>query len=666
MIRFDKLIKYLKTLAIAAGVFLLVAILSYFLFRNQLLNYAFKKFQQKAEHKFSLNIHADELTFNGLNTVSVKHFSALPSEADTLISIQSVKVAVEILPLLIGKVDLSDLLIEDGYIQWQKTAQKNNLSFLKNVQPNKSASTTESGNQKREKNIAGSIYRLTDLLFDAAPDKVNISRFSVKLTEPEASAHVYFEQLTLAGQELQARVLSYEPDTVNTWQVGGILNLSDKRMNITVTGNAWSNLPFIRSKFTLQTGFGIANFTLNEFRYEDEELRVSGKATIRQLRINHPKIATKDVVLPAAEFNFFGVAGKDFVVLDSLSYIKIDQLTFSPFFMIETAPDTIVRLSVVIPRMPAQHFVNALPEGLFNHIKGMEVDGNFDYRLDLVYNENKPQDLIFESVFHKYNLDIRKYGQANLGKLNEEFVHVPLERGRPVRPIVVGVSNPYFTPLSEVSPYLKACVLTTEDPSFFYHRGFIDEAFKQSIIKNIRTRKFARGASTISMQLVKNVFLTREKTLSRKLEEILLVYIIENNRIATKERMLEVYFNIIEWGPNVYGIGEAAEFYFNKKPSQLNLSECMFLATIIPRPKGFMWRFDKKGIQKEFVGRQYKFLTGLMVRRNVLIPQDTVGFNYQIPILGRAKSMIKIAPDTTMHELQFDENGILKTTESED
>jgi len=130
--------------------------------------------------------------------------------------------------------------------------------------------------------------------------------------------------------------------------------------------------------------------------------------------------------------------------------------------------------------------------------------------------------------------------------------------------------------------------------------------------------------------------------------------------------MLEVYFNIIEWGPNVYGIGEAAEFYFNKKPSQLNLSECMFLATIIPRPKGFMWRFDKKGIQKEFVGRQYKFLTGLMVRRNFITPEDTVGFNYQIPISGRAKSMIKIAPDTTLQELQFDENGILKTTEAED
>ena len=143
------------------------------------------------------------------------------------------------------------------------------------------------------------------------------------------------------------------------------------------------------------------------------------------------------------------------------------------------------------------------------------------------------------------------------------------------RPIVVGTENPDYTPLDQISPYLQKCVLTTEDPSFFRHRGFINEAFKQSIIKNIRTKKFARGASTISMQLVKNVFLTREKTLSRKLEEILLVYILENNRVVSKERMLEVYFNIIEWGPDVYGIGEASRFYFQKTPAELSLNECL-------------------------------------------------------------------------------------------
>ena len=178
------------------------------------------------------------------------------------------------------------------------------------------------------------------------------------------------------------------------------------------------------------------------------------------------------------------------------------------------------------------------------------------------------------------------------------------------------------------------------------HRGFINEAFKQSITKNIRTKKFSRGASTISMQLVKNVFLTREKTVSRKLEEILLVYILENNHISSKDRMLEVYFNVIEWGPNIYGIGEASHFYFQKRPSDLNVNECLFLATIIPSPKKFMYRFDATNQLKPYAKQTEKFLTNLMFRRGLLMSNDTIG-NFPLAISGAAKFFLKQKPTNT-------------------
>ena len=99
--------------------------------------------------------------------------------------------------------------------------------------------------------------------------------------------------------------------------------------------------------------------------------------------------------------------------------------------------------------------------------------------------------------------------------------------------------------------------MTSEDPSFYTNHGFIEESIRKSIATDIKEKKFKRGGSTISMQLIKNAFLSREKTLSRKIEEILIVWMIENNHIMTKDRMLEVYFNIVEWGSNIYGIGEA-------------------------------------------------------------------------------------------------------------
>ena len=292
--------------------------------------------------------------------------------------------------------------------------------------------------------------------------------------------------------------------------------------------------------------------------------------------------------------------------------------------------------------MKAQDFISSLPDGLFTNFQGMEAEGTFYYKLDFKYNKNKPNELVFDSNLKKENLKITKYGAANLNKLNGEFVYRAIIKDVFQRPILVGNANPNYTPLEQISPYLRKSVLTTEDPSFFSHRGFINEAFKQSIIKNIKTKKFSRGASTISMQLVKNVFLTREKTLSRKLEEILLVYILENNRIVSKERMLEVYFNVIEWGPNVYGIGEASHFYFQKKPSELDLNECLYLARIIPSPKKFMYQFNNQGTLRDFAVNQDNFLTNIMIRRGLLTIDDTIFKHQNVHISGPAKSYLRL------------------------
>jgi membrane peptidoglycan carboxypeptidase len=163
-----------------------------------------------------------------------------------------------------------------------------------------------------------------------------------------------------------------------------------------------------------------------------------------------------------------------------------------------------------------------------------------------------------------------------------EFVYRAIIKEVLQRPVFRAIKSKLY-PIDQISPYLRKCVLTTEDPSFFSHHGFINEAFRQSIVKNIKLKKFSRGASTISMQLIKNVFLTRENSIS-KIRGNFVIYILENNRIVSKERMLEVYFNIIEWGPNVYGIGEASRFYFQKSPSELTFNECLFWLNH-PKPK---------------------------------------------------------------------------------
>jgi hypothetical protein len=162
----------------------------------------------------------------------------------------------------------------------------------------------------------------------------------------------------------------------------------------------------------------------------------------------------------------------------------------------------------------------------------------------------------------------------------------------------VGSGNGNFTPLESISKDLVRCVLRSEDPDFFHHQGFYMDAFRSSIAQNYRQKRFARGGSTISMQLVKNVFLGRRKTIARKVEEILLTWLMERRSLVSKNRMMEVYLNVIEWGPGIFGATEAAQFYFHKHPSELNLGECTFLASIIPMPKKVRWFLDSNGCVK--------------------------------------------------------------------
>lgn len=154
--------------------------------------------------------------------------------------------------------------------------------------------------------------------------------------------------------------------------------------------------------------------------------------------------------------------------------------------------------------------------------------------------------------------------------------------------------------------------------SILYHRGFLPDALREALIYDLQVKRFARGGSTITMQLVKNVFLNRNKNFARKLEEALIVWLIENERLTSKERMYEVYLNIVEWGPLVYGIQEASAYYFKKRPSQLTTEESIFLASIIPKPKHFRSSFAEGGQLKENMEGYYKLIAKRLAQQGVI------------------------------------------------
>jgi monofunctional biosynthetic peptidoglycan transglycosylase len=152
-----------------------------------------------------------------------------------------------------------------------------------------------------------------------------------------------------------------------------------------------------------------------------------------------------------------------------------------------------------------------------------------------------------------------------------------------LHPFVVGPRNAWWTPLEIIPAEMEWAVVVAEDANFYRHEGIDVSAIKNAIKYDLEKKGFTRGASTITQQTAKNLFLSREKTITRKLEEIYLAKRME--RELTKGRIIELYLNIVELGPMVYGIGHGARYYFDKPASALTPRESVFLAAMLPGPR---------------------------------------------------------------------------------
>ncbi|MBW2039798.1 MAG: transglycosylase domain-containing protein [Deltaproteobacteria bacterium] len=150
---------------------------------------------------------------------------------------------------------------------------------------------------------------------------------------------------------------------------------------------------------------------------------------------------------------------------------------------------------------------------------------------------------------------------------------------------VLGPRNPLWTSLSQIPPTLKWAVIVAEDDTFYQHRGFNFSAMRDALWEDIKRWRPVRGGSTITQQLAKNLYLSKKKSLFRKLKEAAIARRLE--RHLSKDRILELYLNVIECGPRVYGVGEGSRYYFRKPPIDLNFFESVLLAAIIPSPKRY-------------------------------------------------------------------------------
>jgi monofunctional biosynthetic peptidoglycan transglycosylase len=221
----------------------------------------------------------------------------------------------------------------------------------------------------------------------------------------------------------------------------------------------------------------------------------------------------------------------------------------------------------------------AVPESL-----GMAPGGSHDLGSATIELRvrGRPADPASLSVTQKIDFRPPRQMPPAIARLRGDFIFSTGDGVGPHRPIDVSPVSPDFIALRDVPPLFVRTLLLSEDAGFYGHRGIDLRELPAALVTNWSRGGAARGASTITQQLAKNLFLSREKQLGRKLQELAITFLLES--ALGKDRILEIYLNIIEWGPDLRGLRPAARQYFGREPRELTPAEMAFLVAIIPGP----------------------------------------------------------------------------------
>lgn len=641
--------KLLVGLLSIAILFFIISIIV-FIKRDTLLKSAIEKGIFKAKSNYNLNVKIGSYGFSGLGTVYFNDINVVPEDQPQLANIKNLKIGIKLWPLIFGNIRVAQFEMSQASLTFIKKDSSSNYEFL--FKKTKSDSTKANSNI----DLADLANKLFKKVLDKIPEEMNVSQFLIKFSNDSTQLSLLTENATIINKSVNSTIKINGNQAI--WHIRGEAIPSKQFLDLKLYAEHQQvEIPYLQSKYHLKLRFDTIRTQLSSAEKNGNQFEIEGKWTVKNLLVNHTRIAASDILVKDAAIEAKLLIGENSIALDSSSVIYAGKIKLNPFVKYTIRPNKIYEMQIHSDTQPAQEIFNAFPIGLFESLEGIKAQGNLKYNLNFYLDSSKPNDVIFDSSLSpSADFKILRFGKTNFQKINSVFTYTPFEKGKPVRNIIVGPENPNYTPIEEISPNIKNALLTSEDPSFYWHKGFVEESIRQSIATNFKAQSFKRGGSTISMQLVKNIYLNRNKNLARKIEEILIVWLIENQRLSSKNRMYEVYLNIIEWGRNIYGIGEAAHYYFDKNPSELSLGEAIYLAHIVPKPKASLYSWQSDGSLKSHLTGYYNLIGGLMARKGYTLNDSTNYGFYQVRLKESLRQQIQ--PELASDSLIEDEEDV--------
>jgi len=625
---------------IAVGAFLLVIVVGYLLIPVVAKKAIRDKIAEvEKERNVSLTIEQVKIakysvfgTFDlRFKEVKVKDNSA----RESFVRIHRLRTKVQVWKGFRSTMILKDLDVYDMHVHAVKREQYCNYNFLH----------ATSDGKKQERNYQKQVDSWVSRLADFCPKHFSADRINV-LTDIDTTRVRYtFENLSIEnGKGSGSLVIQKNTEKPCQWRLSGKLDKKKQTYEGHLVcaggGDAIGEIPFLKSIKQMELGFHEATgrFSLVKSGKKRTECELAG--TIRNLQCQHRYLSEVPVRIDSVGGTLHLNVYKRTIELDSSSTVTLNRAALHPYCRLTQGRSKHLVFKIDERDREAEPLFGSLPPELFQVLPDLKVRGRIDFNCLFDCDFGNVDSLKFDfNIVNKGRTFAITEGLGEITRFNDQFEYTFYDNGEPVRNLWVGPNNPYFCPYSQIPELLKQAILASEDGAFFQHRGFIKSSMQSALVSDIKAGRMRRGGSTISMQLVKNLYLNRKKVLTRKFEEMALVWMIEDQQMMSKERMFEIYVNIVEWAPGVIGIGEAAEFNFHKRPSELTMPECIYLASLIRAPKHYASTLNADGTLTDVKRSELEFVADRMVVREFMTEAQRAAFDSNV------KTVIRRADD---------------------
>lgn len=397
--------------------------------------------------------------------------------------------------------------------------------------------------------------------------------------------------------DLEANIVqtSFRSKKISLWNGQIELDLSvNKGKQILLQYNGNGQVDYENKKLILRVLNKImppagSKFSFDEFEFiliqkkADDEISIEFEVSFVNIEIFDRRICSEKLRIADIYLYIELEANFEQIVITNNSGGSVGEVVFAFSFTHKVTENDILKigLSVEVSQKLLTSFV------AFQNIEleKIKVDGRLVLDFQMIFNISNPLQSYFGFKQLDNTLHITDLGNFDLsilkGDLNDILKSPLANENLSHRNLISEVT------LEHIADNFLIAIVAAEDSSFYQHNGVNPESIGYAFAFNMAKKTFSRGASTITMQVVRNLFLNSDKNVVRKIEEILISLIIENHCNISKRRILEIYLNIIEFGHGIYGIDNASNFYFGKAPKYLSLTESIVLSYIVPRPKHF-------------------------------------------------------------------------------